>query len=141
MRRWLHKIVEWLQHHWKWLVAGVIIPVAIFCFDKYGLCEGCDHQNSDPIVQNINVSPSRIVEISQDVKITVQAFDTDHDPLIYTWSCSEGYGLPKGRTSLSSVNWTAPAHSGDVTIYVTVSDNWGGVVKGNTVIQIVESSK
>ena len=82
----------------------------------------------------LSCSPCAVTPGGQ-ASLTATASDPDDDPLTYAWSASDGV-LPDAAAT-ATVQWTAPATIGAVTIRVEVSDGEGGTAEAEVTVDVL----
>lgn len=87
--------------------------------------------NNSPVISSLVASPTTILTGAVSA-ITCSASDLDGNTLTYTWSAASGTISGAGST----VNWTAPASSGNYVVGVTVTDGQGGSVQRSTTVAV-----
>ena len=93
-------------------------------------------QNSPPSI-NALVASTTLPNTSQEIIISVLAFDADeNDNLFYVWSASSGE-ITSGITNESSIKYKAPAVKTQVKILVTVADMKGGMAQKSINLQVI----
>ncbi len=102
--------------------------------------------NNPPIIENLIATAEHryLEEISTGYKILKGkncnieciASDPDGDELSYEWAYDGIYGSGNIPGEGPVVTWTAPLRGGQVTVTVTVSDNYGGVATKSIVFTV-----
>lgn len=88
--------------------------------------------NSPPVVKPLQVEQTTVL-VGKSTVIRCDASDPDEDELTYTWTASGGELSGKG----AEVTWTALGSCGDqVTVTVTVSDDWGGEASRKVTLRV-----
>jgi hypothetical protein len=93
--------------------------------------------NHPPTISTVTASPF-IVAPSFSSSFLCRANDADGDPLTYAWG--GGVGGSFSSTSGSTVSWTAPATGGNVLVWCTVSDGYGGLAFGTTSVLVAPTN-
>lgn len=87
--------------------------------------------NKAPLISSITAKPAEILYGASSL-LTCIAIDPDNDPIIYSWSASEGTIAGTGR----EVTWIAPNKEGNFNITVSLRDNRGGQTTGNVMVTV-----
>lgn len=96
----------------------------------------CTKPNSVPIITSLEAE-SNPVPLSGKTTITCTAHDEDGDPLVHSWSSSQGLLSGQGST----ITWEAPSAPGSYTITVTAIDAHGGQTAGQISVDVVDTNK
>ena len=103
----------------KFRILSLIVPYLLsFCLFSCGSDDGViEPGNRSPVVDTFVVptefSPGEVIEFS------VIAYDTDGDPLTFTWEADAG---ELSETIGTTVEWAAPEDAASVAVTVLVSD-------------------
>ncbi len=96
---------------------------------------GCESRtkvaNAPPGDVTLSVSKC-FIETEGTITLSANATDDDGDPLTYRWAATAGSFTPESGTG-KSVQWTAPATPGAVTIRMAVTDEIESVTKSQSV--------
>jgi hypothetical protein len=89
--------------------------------------------NNPPLITSLNAD-QQIVQPSARVQLSCRAMDPESDNLSYRWTSSGG--ILEG--SADTVSWTAPNLPGTYKVTVVVSDDMGGSVSSDILINVPE---
>ena len=118
----------WLR---KWLVGLIVLVVAtvIAC--------GCGPVNNSPVINSLKADKTLVLP-SETVNIECNATSIAGGNLTYNWSVSGG--VMRARASGESGGWTASSETGNYTVTVNVTDEYGGETTGSIIITVRTNS-
>lgn len=118
----------WLR---KWLVGLTVLVVAIV------IACGCGPVNHSPVINSLEADKTLVLP-SETVNIECNATSIAGGNLTYNWSASGG--VMRARASGESGGWTAPGESGNYTVTVNVTDEYGDEATGSIIITVRTNS-
>jgi len=92
-----------------------------------GLSDNVVIFNDPPIIDNLQIGPSKFIDQCGSAQITVSASDPNNETLSYTWEVLSGPGSSSLVGTGNQATFT-PSAAGDYQLKVTVNDPQGGVV-------------
>ena len=123
-----HKMNLWLR---KWLVGLIVLVVAIV------IACGCGPVNNSPVINSLEADKTLVLP-SETVNIECNATSIAGGNLTYNWSASGG--VMRARASGESGGWTAPGETGNYTVTVNVTDEYGNETTGSIIITVRTNS-
>jgi len=118
----------WLR---KWLVGLIVLVVAIV------IACGCGPVNHSPVINSLEADKTLVLP-SETVNIECNATSIAGGNLTYNWSASGG--VMRARASGESGGWTAPGETGNYTVTVNVTDEYGNETTGSIIITVRTNS-
>ncbi len=102
----------------KLLSLSLVLFFVLSCSKDNSSPTAPDPENHAPVISSVT-SSLNVIYPGETTTLTAAATDADSDDLTFSWSSTGG---TFNTTAGSSVQWTAPAESGEYTITCTVSD-------------------
>ncbi len=96
---------------------------------------GCEMNQAPQIVSTVLSPEIKVVDLNEEVVITVNAKDPNNDPMNYVWTSTGGILVSKDNTA----TFTAEKY-GEYTITVKVSDNKGGTTSVQKTILVADKN-
>jgi hypothetical protein len=107
--------------------------------DPNGLSDNVLIFNEQPVIDDVQIGPSKFIDQCGEAVITVTASDPNNETLSYSWEVLSGPGSSSLVGTGNQATFT-PTAAGDYQLKVTVSDPQGGVVTQTFPIHVAEES-
>lgn len=108
--------------------------------DPNGLSDNVLIFNEQPVIDDVQIGPSKFIDQCGEAVITVTASDANNETLSYSWEVLSGPGSSSLVGTGNQATFT-PTAAGDYQLKVTVTDPQGGVVTQTFPIHVAEETE